>query len=64
MFPRFAALLAVLTGLFNYWLVGWSAWLACGAAFALFLSVGGARYLRLLSRVLPRDVRYIIVIRG
>ena len=57
MFPRRAAVVAASAGAAVYWLVGWSAWPVLGAALALFLALGGARYLWLLSRVLPRDIR-------
>ena len=58
MFPRKAAVVAALAGAALYSVAGWSGRSAVGAAVALFLCFGGARYIRLLTRVLPRDVRW------
>ena len=58
MFPWKAAAAAALAGVVLYSVAGWSGPSAVGVAVTLFLCLGGARYIRLLTCVLPRDVRW------
>ena len=57
MFPRRAALVAALTGAVVYWTTGLGPAAALAVSLTTFLPLGGARYLSLLYRVLPRDVK-------
>ncbi|CAI8041075.1 Long-chain fatty acid transport protein 1 [Geodia barretti] len=61
MFPRRAALVAALTGAVVYWTTGLGPAAALAVSLTTFLPLGGARYLSLLYRVLPRDVKLVLL---